>query len=54
MTEYAGTEFNFFLRARMRAQRAIVYVGEITDLAGQTIQQIRRGPLEKKLIIAQF
>jgi phospholipid/cholesterol/gamma-HCH transport system permease protein len=54
MTEYAGTAFNPLARARARAERAVVYVGELTDLAVQTVQQIVRGPLEKKLIVQQF
>jgi phospholipid/cholesterol/gamma-HCH transport system permease protein len=37
-----------------RVERALFYVGEITDLASQTIRQIFRGPLEKSLLIAQF
>lgn len=41
-------------RARERASRTFLYVGGLTDLAGQTIQQIRRGPLERPLLIQQF
>lgn len=41
-------------RARERASRTFLYVGGLTDLAGQTIQQIRRGPIERPLLIQQF
>ena len=54
MTEFASPDYNLFSRLRVRGQRAVLYVGELTDLAGQVFQQIRRGPVEKKLIIQQF
>ncbi len=54
MTEYASIDLNLLIRVRTRARQAIIYVGEITDLAVQTIQQIWRGPIEKSLVIAQF
>ena len=41
-------------RARTRAEQGLLYVGELTDLAVQTIQQAWRGPLERSLLIAQF
>jgi phospholipid/cholesterol/gamma-HCH transport system permease protein len=41
-------------RVRERAERAFLYVGGLTDLAGQTVQQLRRGPLERPLVAAQF
>ncbi|HUR81293.1 MAG TPA: ABC transporter permease [Thermoanaerobaculia bacterium] len=44
----------FFDRIRRRADGMFLYVGGITDLAGQTIQQIRRGPVERPLLMAQF
>jgi phospholipid/cholesterol/gamma-HCH transport system permease protein len=37
-----------------RLEHAFLYVGEITDLAVQTVRQIFRGPMEKSLLIAQF
>ena len=55
MTVYATTgELKLFVRTRAKVQRFVLYVGEITDLAVQTIQQMWRGPIEKKLVIAQL
>ncbi len=45
---------NLFDRVRERAETAFEYVGGITDLAVQTIQQMRRGPIERSLLMAQF
>jgi phospholipid/cholesterol/gamma-HCH transport system permease protein len=44
----------FLQRLRERAQRTFLYVGGLTDLMQQTLQQIRRGPLERPLIMQQF
>jgi len=44
----------FLGRLRARADGMFLYVGGITDLAGQTLQQIRRGPVERPLLIAQL
>ncbi|HUP47165.1 MAG TPA: ABC transporter permease [Thermoanaerobaculia bacterium] len=41
-------------RAKSRVEGGLMYVGEITDLALQTVRQAWRGPLERSLIIAQF
>lgn len=41
-------------RIRLRADAAFLYVGGLTDLAGQTMQQLRRGPVERPLIMAQL
>lgn len=41
-------------RVRERAETAFLYVGGLTDLAGQTITQLRRGPMERPLLTAQF
>lgn len=45
---------NVFERARDRAQRALVYIGGISDLAVQTVRGIARGPVESDLLVAQF
>src|SRR5688572_2774000 len=45
---------NFLERVRDRATRSLLYVGGLTDLAGQTLEQIRRGPVERSLVMAQF
>lgn len=45
---------NVFERIYGRFERAMVYLGDITDLAGQVIQQAWRGPIEWPLVIAQF
>lgn len=41
-------------RLRERAEAAFLYVGGMTDLAVQTVQQLRRGPLERTLLTQQF
>ena len=42
-------------RGRTRLEHFAYYVGEIADLAGQTIRQaFRRGAIEKDLLMAQF
>lgn len=43
-----------FVRLRARAEAWFLHLGALTDLAVQVIQQIRRGPLERPLIMAQF
>jgi len=50
----SGGEANVLTRIRDRVERALTYVGELTDLAGQTMQQMRRGPIERPLLMAQF
>jgi phospholipid/cholesterol/gamma-HCH transport system permease protein len=44
----------FLERIRMRADGMFFYVGGIADLAIQVLQQIRRGPMERPLLLAQF
>lgn len=41
-------------RIRARADEAFLYVAGVTDLAQQTIQQMRRAPIERALVLAQF
>jgi phospholipid/cholesterol/gamma-HCH transport system permease protein len=41
-------------RARDRAEAALEYIGGITNLAIQTIAQMRRGPIDRPLLTAQF
>jgi len=48
------TEPGLLSRVSNRAQAAFTYVGGITDLAVQTIQQLRRGKIEQPLLTAQF
>jgi phospholipid/cholesterol/gamma-HCH transport system permease protein len=45
---------SLWTRLRDRADSAFLYVGGMTDLAIQTIQQLRKGPLERPLVTAQF
>ena len=45
---------DFVRRTRRRFENSLVYVGGITDLAGQTIRETIRGPLETQLVMAQF
>jgi phospholipid/cholesterol/gamma-HCH transport system permease protein len=44
----------FFQRVHERAERTFLYIGGLADLAVQTLQQIRRGPIERPLLIQQF
>ncbi len=44
----------FLTRSRSWAEGSLNTVGEITDLAMQTVQQMRRAPLEQPLLMAQF
>ena len=48
------TEPGLLSRVSDRAHAAFTYVGGITDLAVQTIQQLRRGKIEQPLLTAQF
>lgn len=41
-------------RLRARADEAFFYVGEVTGLAVQTVQQMRRAPIERPLLMAQL
>jgi phospholipid/cholesterol/gamma-HCH transport system permease protein len=41
-------------RIRERADRTFLYIGGLTDLMMQTLEQIRRGPLERPLLTQQF
>jgi len=44
----------FFDRIRERADGMFLYVGGLTDLAMQVFTQVRRGPSERPLLMAQF
>ena len=44
----------FLSRLRTKIDGSLTYVGEMTDLAVQTLQQARRGPIERPLLMAQF
>jgi len=50
----AHAEPGLFGRIWNRLERALLYIGQITDLAVQTVRSVVRGPLEKSLLIAQF
>ena len=45
---------DFLARVKERTETALLYVGGLTDLARQTLQQLRKGPLERTLLTAQF
>lgn len=47
-------ESTVLTRARDRVQEALLYIGGLTDLAGQTVRQIWRGPVERVLLMAQL
>jgi phospholipid/cholesterol/gamma-HCH transport system permease protein len=44
----------FFQRWHDRVENALLYLGGVTDLALQTIQQTWQGKIESNLVIAQF
>ena len=48
------TRPNLIERLHTRYESAMLYLGDITDLAVQTVQQARRGPIEWPLVTAQF
>ncbi|MFP5246199.1 MAG: hypothetical protein ACLGH0_05850, partial [Thermoanaerobaculia bacterium] len=52
--ERSASAPSFLTRIRERADAAFLYVGGLTDLAVQTVQQLRRGSLERPLLTAQF
>ena len=55
MTTFTETpDDNVFSRMQSRVEQGLAYTGELTDLAVQTMQQLRRGPLERPLLMQQF
>ena len=48
------SRLGFLRRIRERMDESFVLVGGVTDLALQTIQQMRRSPIERPLLMAQF
>jgi phospholipid/cholesterol/gamma-HCH transport system permease protein len=47
-------EPGFVVRTKERATEAFLYIGGMTDLAVQTIQQAIRGPIEREILLQQF
>jgi phospholipid/cholesterol/gamma-HCH transport system permease protein len=45
---------SLFGRVRAKADEALLYLGGLTDLAVQTIQQFVRGPIDREVVVAQF
>ena len=43
-----------FTRLKEKAENAMLMLGGMTDLAVQTVQQMRRGPIERPLLMAQL
>lgn len=41
-------------RVRRKADEALLYLGGLSDLAVQTVQQFIRGPIDRAIVIAQF
>jgi phospholipid/cholesterol/gamma-HCH transport system permease protein len=41
-------------RIRQHVDETLLYLGGLTDLAQQTIQQFLRGPIDREIVIAQF
>ena len=56
MTTIPETEHDegILTHVREHIESVLIYIGELTDLAFQTVQQLRKGPLEKSLLLAQF
>ena len=54
ITETRATDPGLLTRLREKFTRSFLYVGDLTDLAVQTMQQMRRGPIERPLLMAQF
>src|SRR5215831_6736266 len=44
----------FFRRARRRFESSFIYLGGLTDLAVQTVQQAIRGPIDRDIVMTQF
>ena len=47
-------ERTFFERVREHVEEALLYIGGLTDLTGQTLQQTFRGKIERAILVAQF
>jgi phospholipid/cholesterol/gamma-HCH transport system permease protein len=45
---------DFVERVRERTEAALYYLGGLSELTGQTLQQLRRAPLERPLLVQQF
>ncbi|HXA16657.1 MAG TPA: ABC transporter permease [Thermoanaerobaculia bacterium] len=41
-------------RVRWKADEALLYLGGLSDLAAQTVQQFIRGPIDRAIVVAQF
>jgi phospholipid/cholesterol/gamma-HCH transport system permease protein len=41
-------------RVRRHGEESLLYLGELSELATQTIQQFIRGPVDREVVIAQF
>jgi phospholipid/cholesterol/gamma-HCH transport system permease protein len=54
ITEHLPAVPNVFGRSRDRFNRAMLYIGGISELAAQTIREIVRGPIETDLLMTQF
>lgn len=54
ITESRAVEPRLLTRLREKFTRSFFVLGELTDLAGQTMQQMRRGPIERPLLMAQL
>jgi len=52
--DLAAAEPGLFGRIRQKANDAFLYVGGITDLAGQTLRQAFRGPYEGAALLLQM
>src|SRR6266849_3622117 len=54
LTRLPFTEGGFLDRTRKRVGNALFYLGDISDLAVQTIVQARRKPFEREIFVAQL
>lgn len=53
-TGFVAAGSAFLHRIRRHAEEALLYLGGLSDLAAQTIQQFIRGPIDRAVVIAQF
>jgi phospholipid/cholesterol/gamma-HCH transport system permease protein len=54
LTRLPFTEGGFLDRTRKRVSNALFYIGDIADLAVQTVTQARRKPFEREIFVAQL
>ena len=54
LTRSRGFQLELLNKIKERVKENLLYVGGVTDLAVQTVQQTFRGPMETRILMAQF